>query len=177
MPLAVFNGRIIVINTEEEAIKAIEYLKTFNIVGIDTETKPSFKKKQINKVALLQISTNDTCFLFRLKYIGMPDSIIEYLSNTTQLKVGLSLKDDIRVLNNRHKMTFGKYIDLQEYVTNFGITDKSLQKIYALLFHEHISKRQRLSNWEADVLTDAQKKYASLDAWACLRIYTTLSKA
>ena len=54
--------------------------------------------------------------------------------------------------------------------------DKSLQKIYGILFSEKISKSQRLSNWEADVLTDAQKQYAATDAWACLNIYHLLEE-
>ena len=67
-------------------------------------------------------------------------------------------------------------IELQEFVRPFGILDKSLQKIYALLFKHKISKSQQLSNWESDVLSDGQKQYAAMDAWACLSIYTLLNE-
>ena len=67
-------------------------------------------------------------------------------------------------------------IELQEYVRAFGIQDKSLQKIYAILFGEKISKSQRLSNWEAETLTEPQKLYAATDAWACLNIYNKLQE-
>ena len=177
MPKEVFPGRIIIIYTEEDARKAVSYLNRCPVVGVDTETRPSFKKGKINKVALLQISTVDTCFLFRLNRIGIPDFLEEFLQNDT-LKIGLSLRDDFSMLRraNNKDPKIGNWIELQDYVQRFGINEKSLQKIYAILFGKKISKNQRLSNWEADVLTEAQQQYAATDAWATLRIYKELEK-
>lgn len=171
MEVVTFPGRIIVIQTETEAEKAVEYLLRFPIVGIDTETRPSFKRGMMNKVALLQVSTYDTCFLFRLNMIGMCPSIVRLLSHPTLIKVGLSLKDDIRMLHQIGEFASNNFIDLQNIVGQVGIRDMSLQKIYANLFGQKISKRQRLTNWEADVLNDQQKEYAAIDAWVCLKIY------
>lgn len=177
MPKEVFPGRIIIIYTEEDARKAVSYLNRCPVVGVDTETRPSFKKGKINKVALLQISTVDTCFLFRLNRIGIPDFLEEFLQNDT-LKIGLSLRDDFSMLRraNNKDPKVGNWIELQDYVSRFGIQEKSLQKIYAILFGKKISKNQRLSNWEADVLTEAQQQYAATDAWATLRIYQKLNE-
>ena len=177
MPKVLFPGRIFVIYTESDAEKAVAYLKDQRIVGVDTETRPSFKRGTTHKVALLQISTQDTCFLFRLNRIGMPDSLQEFLMSDT-LKIGPSLKDDFNSLRKRQDMhpDRGNWIELQEYVGKFGIEDRSLQKIYANLFGEKISKNQRLSNWEADVLSEGQKLYAATDAWACVEIYNCLSE-
>lgn len=177
MPKVLFPGRIFVIYTESDAEKAVAYLKDQRIVGVDTETRPSFKRGTTHKVALLQISTQDTCFLFRLNRIGMPDSLQEFLMSDT-LKIGLSLKDDFNSLRKRQDMhpDRGNWIELQEYVGKFGLEDRSLQKIYANLFGEKISKNQRLSNWEADVLSEGQKLYAATDAWACVEIYNCLSE-
>ena len=177
MPKVLFPGRIFVVYTESDADKAVAYLKDQRIVGVDTETRPSFKRGTTHKVALLQISTQDTCFLFRLNRIGMPDSLQEFLMSDT-LKIGLSLKDDFNSLRKRQDMhpDRGNWIELQEYVGKFGIEDRSLQKIYANLFGEKISKNQRLSNWEADVLSEGQKLYAATDAWACVEIYNCLSE-
>ena len=177
MPKVLFPGRIFVVYTESDAEKAVAYLKDQRIVGVDTETCPSFKRGTTHKVALLQISTQDTCFLFRLNRIGMPDSLQEFLMSDT-LKIGLSLKDDFNSLRKRQDMhpDRGNWIELQEYVGKFGIEDRSLQKIYANLFGEKISKNQRLSNWEADVLSEGQKLYAATDAWACVEIYNCLSE-
>ena len=164
MPKVLFPGRIFVIYTESEAEKAVAYLKDQRIVGVDTETRPSFKRGTTHKVALLQISTQDTCFLFRLNRIGMPDSLQEFLMSDT-LKIGLSLKDDFNSLRKREDVhpDRGNWIELQDYVGRFGIADRSLQKIFANLFGQKISKSQRLSNWEAEVLSEGQKLYAATD--------------
>ena len=175
LPKVSFPGRIFVIYTEAEARKAVEYLNTRTIVGVDTETRPSFRKGSVNKVALLQVFTHDTCFLFRLNSLGLPDFLEDFLLNDV-LKVGLSLKDDFAMLRRRNQkdLRVGNWIELQDYVPRFGIEEMSLQKIYALLFGQKISKNQRLSNWEADTLTEAQQLYAATDAWACVRIYEYL---
>ena len=169
MPKAAFPGRIHVIQTESEAQKAVAYLQSQAILGIDSETRPSFTKGHSHKVALLQISSDECCFLFRLNMTGLTQPIIELLEDPKVIKVGLSLKDDFMMLHKRAPFN-------QQYVRPFGIQDKSLQKIYGILFSEKISKSQRLSNWEADVLTDAQKQYAATDAWACLNIYHLLEE-
>lgn len=170
-----FAGRIFIIYTEAEARKAVDYLNQHTIVGVDTETRPSFRRGTVHQVALLQISTKDTCFLFRLNHLGLPDFLEDFLQNDV-LKVGLSLKDDFAMLRKRNQKDprFGNWIELQDYVPLFGIEEKSLQKIYALLFKKKISKSQRLSNWEAEVLTEAQQQYAATDAWACVEIYNFL---
>lgn len=175
MPTDLFSGRIIVIHTAADVKKAVSYLKNFPILGIDTETRPSFAKGKTYEVSLMQVSTEDTCFLFRLNYIGMPSALIELLQSN-QLKVGLSLKDDVHSLHRKHSFEPNGFLDLQGYVKEMGIEAQSLQKIYALLFKKKISKSQRLTNWEADVLTDRQKGYAATDAWACIRIYKYLEE-
>jgi ribonuclease D len=176
MPRATFPGRIIVVQTVAEAEKAVSYLRSLPLVGIDSETRPSFKKGQLHKVALLQVSGEECCFLFRLNMIDLPKCIVELLEDETTVKVGLSLKDDFMMLRKRGSFREGGVVELQEYVRTFGIEDKSLQKIYAILFKEKISKTQQLTNWEADVLSDAQKMYAATDAWSCLNIYRLLKE-
>ena len=171
MPNTLFSGRIITIDTPDDAEKALLALSRESIVGIDTETRPSFRKGVHYNVSLLQISTLETCFLFRLNRIGIPPPLIELLENNGITKVGLSLHDDYQALNKRKRFTPANFLDLQKYVTRFGIEEKGLQKMYAIVFGERISKSQQLTNWDADVLTDKQKLYAATDAWACLRIY------
>lgn len=176
MPKAAFPGRIHVIQTEQEVEKAVAYLQSQSILGIDSETRPSFTKGQSFKVALLQISSDECCFLFRLNMTGLTQPLIDLLENPDIIKVGLSLKDDFLMLHKRAPFNQQGFVELQEYVRIFGIQDKSLQKIYGILFGEKISKSQRLTNWEADVLNDKQKLYAATDAWACLNIYNLLQK-
>ena len=176
LPKAVFEGPIYVIQSEKEADKAVAYLQAQQILGIDSETRPSFTKGQSHKVALLQVSSEEDCFLFRLNLTGLTLPIISLLESPSVTKVGLSLRDDFMMLHKRAPFEQHSCIELQEYVRMFGIQDKSLQKIYGILFGEKISKSQRLSNWEAEHLTEPQKQYAATDAWACLNIYNRLQE-
>lgn len=174
LPRVLFEGRIFVLQSESEAQRAVAYLKGFPVLGIDTETRPSFRKGQTNKVALLQISTDDTCFLFRLNRMGLPPAVIQLLEEPSVVKVGLSLHDDIASLRRRGDFEPQAFVELQEAVRSIGIEDKSLQKLYANFFGQKISKGQQLTNWEADALTENQQRYAATDAWACVKIFREL---
>lgn len=176
LPLVSFPGKIITVNSEREADKAVPFLLSKDILGVDTETRPSFKKGQQHKVSLLQVATEDICFLFRLNYIGMVTSVISLLSNTDVPMVGLSWHDDLAALQKRMEFKPGLFIDIQDIIGDIGIEDKSLQKLYANIFKQKISKRQRLTNWDADVLSDKQMSYAATDAWACVRLYKEILK-
>jgi len=176
LPRIVFPGRIFVVLSASEADKAVNYLLSQPILGVDTETRPAFRRGQIFNVALLQVATHDTCFLFRLNHIGMSKSVKRLLEDTTVPKIGLSWHDDLRGLQRLGKFQPGLFIDLQDHVREIGIEDLSLQKLYANLFGQKISKRDQLTNWEADVLKDNQKLYAATDAWACINLYDELQR-
>lgn len=176
MPKVVYEGAIHVIDSTAETERAIAGLSRQKVVGIDSETRPSFKKGKTNPVSLLQVATHEHCFLFRLNKIENPEALIKFLESDRVKKIGISLRDDALSLHRRYEFTPGGWIDLQTYIAPFGITDRSLQKIYAILFGEKISKSQRLTNWEADELTPAQQNYAAIDAWTCLRIYDYLNE-
>ena len=171
LPTVTFPGKTVVVMSESEAEKAVDFLLSRDILGVDTETRPSFKKGESHMVSLLQESTSDVCFLFRLNHIGITPAILRLLENKVVPMVGLSLHDDMLSLHKRVAFTPGFFIDLQDLVGELGIEDLSLQKLYANLFHQKISKRQRLTNWDSDVLNDKQKAYAALDAWACINLY------
>lgn len=176
LPVENYSGEIVVVNNLQQLDKCLSELYNEKIVGIDTETRPNFKKGAApNKVALLQIATDRKAFLIRLNKTGMPNTLLHFLEDNSILKVGLSLKDDlhaIRIVSNIQDTS--SLIDLQTVVKSFGIEEQSLQKIYAIVFGKKISKRQRLTNWEAPELTLLQQKYAALDAYACLKIYKEL---
>jgi len=176
LPVAEFKGRIITILTVGETEKAVRYLLSQPILGVDTETRPSFKRGFQHKVALLQVSTYDTCFLFRLNHTGLTPALIRLLEDTTVPKIGLSWHDDVNALHRLGAFNPGWFIDIQHHVNELGIKDMSLQKLYANMFGQKISKRQQLSNWEGDILTDRQKLYAATDAWACIMLYEELMR-
>lgn len=174
LPIVTFPGEIVVIDSPEAVPAAVEHLRSSKIVGFDTETRPSFHKGRTNKVALIQISTDSRCYLFRINKTGLTEELRAFIEDTGVTKIGLSLKDDFFVLHRISEFVPEGFIDLQEFVRPYGIIDSSLQRIYGIVFGERISKGQRLSNWEAAELTVAQQQYAAIDAWTCLRLYKEL---
>ena len=177
LPRFVFEGRIIVIQSEAETVRAVKALRCSPILGIDTETRPTFRRGETHKVSLLQIADEHICFLFRLNEIGFPQPLVNLLADKEVLKVGLSLHDDFMMLRKRNEQFTPKnLIDLQDFVKEMGIEDMSLQKLYANVFRKRISKSARLSNWEADVLSESQKQYAATDAITCIQLYKELKE-
>ena len=167
-------GEIIVIDRPEDVAAAIDDLKQCPLIGFDTETRPSFRRGESNTISLLQLATDRRAYLFRLKKIGPNQLLKDLLESEEHMKVGLSVHDDFHSLNRWMPCQPKNFIELQKYVKAFGIEEMSLQKIYAIVFNKKISKRQQLSNWEADQLTPAQQQYAAIDAWACRDIYYKL---
>ena len=176
LPRVLFKGRIVVVLTERDADKAVRYLLSQPILGVDTETRPSFKKGETHQVALLQVSSYDVCFLFRLNQLGMSPSVKRLLEDTRVPKIGLSLRDDLLSLHKLADFNAGYFIDLQDHMREIGVEDLSLQKLYANFFAQQISKREQLTNWEADILQDKQKLYAATDAWSCIMLYEELQR-
>ena len=176
MPLISFPGRIHVIDTVSQVKSAIAALRTAPRVGFDTETRPTFRRGERHNVALLQLSTEDDAFLFRVNKTGIPAPLKQFLEDSAITKIGLSTTDDFHQLTRVCDLDPQGFIELQQVVKQYDIADMGLQKIYAILFQHKISKGQQLTNWEATQLTDAQQRYAATDAWACLRIYDYLEQ-
>ncbi len=176
LPLACFPGEIVVVDTEGDALqKAVRYLRKQVILGFDTETRPTFSPDQRSSgTALLQLSGGGKAFLFRLKKCGLPRSLASILANPDILKIGAATLDDVRGLQKITKFSPKGFIDLQNIVWEFGIKDKSVKKMAAIILGVKISKAQQLSNWEAENLSDSQKKYAATDAWVCREMYLKL---
>ena len=175
MPTVTFSGAITVVEQPADAAEAVRYLRQQSVVGFDTETKPNFRKGMTNRVSLIQVATEQHSFLFRINKMGLTPELKEFMECDDIVKIGLSLKDDFHMLHMIGDFEPHNFVELQEMVRKYHITDSSLQKIYAILFNELISKGQRLTNWEAAKLTGPQMIYASIDAWACLRIYKYLN--
>lgn len=171
LPRIAFPGEIVTVSKPEDTEAAVDFLLSQEILGMDTETRPSFVKGHQHQVSLLQVSTHEVCYLFRLHLTGMTPAIIRLLEDKSVKKVGLSWHDDLLQLHRRAEFKPGLFVELQDVAARFGIQDKSLQKLYANLFHQKISKAQRLSNWEASELKEAQLMYAATDAWCCIRLY------
>lgn len=171
-----FPGTIQVIDSVgAEFNNAIKYLKNQKIIGFDTETRPCFSASQPRYgVALLQLSSHDRAFLFRINNMGMHRRLCNLLSNDKVMKVGAAVTDDIRGLQKYSSFTPRAFVDLQKMVGNYGIKDRSVKKMTAIILGFRISKAQQLSNWEAETLSESQVKYAATDAWVCREMYVRL---
>ena len=176
MPLAAFEGEVIVVDRPEQVTPAIQYLRKQRVLGVDTEARPSFQRGTHYPTALVQIATHERCYLFRLTHVGLPESLAAIFADKKICKVGLAFKDDINGLRRRRNFTPANCIDIQSMVAQYGILDLGLQKLFAICFGKKISKTQQLTNWENSHLTPEQARYASTDAWATLLIYEDLLK-
>lgn len=174
LPLATFGGQIVVVDTPEAMAEAAEVLGKQTIIGYDTETRPSFQKGRNYKVALLQLSTGEVAYLFRLNIIKLSDEMIKVLESAKILKIGAAIRDDIKTMQKHRPFKPAGFIDLQSVIGKYGIEELSVKKMSAIVLGVRVSKAQRLSNWEAANLTESQQHYAAVDAWICRQIYTKL---
>lgn len=174
MPVAAFEGEVIVVDQEDQIPEAVAYLRTQKVIGVDTEARPSFQRGIHYPTALVQMASHERCYLFRLTHVGMPQALADLFADPGICKVGLAFKDDINGLRRRRNFTPANCIDVQSMVPQYGILDLGLQKIFAICFGKKISKAQQLTNWENSHLTPEQARYASTDAWATLLIYEDL---
>lgn len=179
LPFADFAGEIVVIDDKSQDLDtAVAYLKAQDVIGFDTETKPNFQPgNHRNKVALLQLSGPDKAFLFRICRRGLDRKVASILASRRIVKVGVAVRDDIRLLREMTEFRPGTFVDLQNIVGSYGIEEKSVKKMAAIILGTRVSKTQQLSNWEAPVLSAAQEKYAAIDAWICREMYLALNPA
>lgn len=174
MPVAQFEGEVIIVDEPSKIADSIGYLRTQKVLGVDTEARPSFTRGIHYPTALVQIATEEKCFLFRLTHVGLPQELADIFADETIRKVGLAFNDDLNGLRRRRNFKPANCVDIQSLVGQYGILDLGLQKIFAICFGKKISKAQQLTNWENSHLTPEQARYASTDAWATLLIYQDL---
>ena len=173
---ASFPGKIHVIDSVgAEFNRAIAYLRAQKVIGFDTETRPTFSQDQPRYgVALLQLSGPDKAFLFRINKMGMHRRLCNLMASDKIVKVGAAIHDDIRGLQRKHGFEPASFVDLQKIVWEWGIRDKSVKKMAAIILGFRVSKTQQLSNWEAEKLSESQCKYAATDAWVCREMFLKL---
>jgi len=176
LELKSFDGEIVLADDINEFRTAIRRFRNSPVLGFDTETRPSFKKGRKNKVSLIQLSDNKFACLIRINKIGLPDELVEILSDPKIIKAGVAIHDDIKSLVNIRKFQPEGFVDLQKYVKDFGIESSGLKKLTAIVLGFRISKSQQVTDWEAVQLSEPQQLYAATDAWVCHEIYCKLEK-
>ena len=174
LPAVEFRGEIRIVEHERDIAAACKTLAEQPVIGFDTETRPSFRRGVTFRVSLLQLSTPTVCYLFRLNKIPLAKPILQLFEDRRILKIGADVAGDLRSLRQIRHFRDGGFVDLQGIAPEWGIGEKSLRKLSAIVLGRRVSKAQRLSNWEAATLTDKQQLYAATDAWVCTRIYEQL---
>jgi len=174
LPLKAFSGKVNVITDPDMIASAAREIEKHRIVGFDTETRPSFKRGQIFKVALLQLALPDKAFLIRVHQTGLPKEIISIFENTQIIKAGVAIHDDIKALQKIMHFEPASFIELSTLAKTSGLQVESVKKLAGLLLGFRISKSAQTSNWEAATLSEKQIEYAATDAWVCLEIYRHL---
>lgn len=174
LPAIEFQGPITIVDREEQIEQACRDLASWPCIGFDTETRPSFRAGVSFKVSLLQLATPERCYLFRLNRIPLTKPLLRLLGDPLIAKIGADVAGDLRQLHQLRHFRHEGFIDLQQIAPRWGIEEKSLRKLSALVLGKRVSKAQRLSNWESASLTDKQQLYAATDAWVCIRIYEEL---
>ena len=175
LPLGKFEGEIIVVDNITKIALAIEDIEHENIIGVDTETRPTFKKGALNKTALIQIATRNKVYLFRLNRIGFPLSLANIFENPKIQKIGIAILQDMKELSDQfHPFKYNNVIDLNILCKTLKFENIGARNLTAMLLGFRISKRQQTSNWEADTLNESQLRYAATDAWVARQIYLHL---
>ena len=176
LDLAAFPGQIHVISQPGPDLDhAVEHLSSQRLIGFDTETKPVFQAHQPrHHTALLQLSSETEAFLFRLHELGLPQDVADIMADPYITKIGAAVHEDIVGLQHYCPFEPHRFMDLQSFGGDYGIKEKSVRKMAAIILGCKVSKAQQCSNWEADPLSEAQLLYAATDAWICVKMYKAL---
>jgi ribonuclease D len=175
LPLRAYSGKVELIRNAEDLPSVMSEISKHEVVGFDTETRPSFRKGQLYKVSLMQLAIPDYVFLIRLQYTGITPELVSFLEDGDILKTGVGIRDDLHALNRLKSFVPAGFVDLVPLAREAGLKVESVKKLTGLLLGFRISKSAQTSNWEARNLTPKQIEYAATDAWVCLELYHKLT--
>ena len=176
LPLISFKGSIRVVEDLKGIIEVLPLIRKARCLGFDTETRPSFRKGSNNRIALLQLATDNDAFLFRINKTKLPDALVRILTDPDLIKIGVAIRDDIKGLQKYSDFVPAGFVELQNYVTDFGIESNGLRKLAGIVLNFRISKSNQVSNWENKKLSKGQIQYAATDAWVSYKVYSVLEK-
>jgi ribonuclease D len=171
---AEFPGKIIMVNSDEEIAPALEMLRSDPLIGFDTETKPSFKKGEVYHVSLLQLANSEYAILFRLHSLSDFSLIKALFEDENYKKMGVAIRDDIKGLQKLFAFGPKGFVELADMAKTYQLKNFGLKGMTEEVLNLTLSKRAKLSNWEAKDLKNDQRNYAATDAWIGREIYVAL---
>jgi len=166
-----YEGRVRLVASPEDLEEARSDLRQETIVGLDTETRPAFKKGESHLPCLVQAATARAVYLFQLRRTEVFPVVAELLADPRVVKAGVSLKDDMRALKQVFAFEEKNLLDLGLIARRSGLGQTGVRNLAGILLGFRIPKGTKTSNWAVPQLSAAQIAYAATDAWACRELY------
>jgi len=174
LPLKSYTSSIHVIDSDAKMSVATRALRDEKVLGFDTETRPAFKAGESYLPALVQLAGSDGVYIFQLRHITSYGPLASILADKHALKAGVAVRDDLKKLDAMFDFKPAGFVELADMSSKLGIKNAGVRGLAALLFGFRISKRAKISRWDAPKLTKEQIAYAATDAWICREIYFAL---
>jgi ribonuclease D len=171
LPVRRYEGKVSLVETLRELEEARADIRQERVVGLDTETRPSFKKGEVHLPCLVQAATAQAVYLFQLSRLDVFPTLVELLAKPDVVKTGVGLAHDLRQLKLVFPFAVENVIDLGVIARRRGLGQTGVRNLAGMLLGFRIPKGNRTSNWAAPRLSPAQITYAATDAWACRELY------
>lgn len=176
LPMRTYSGPIVMVATPSDLKRAMKSIRKSKVVGLDTETKPTFKKGQRYLPCLVQVAAASAVFLFQLKRMSFSDALSEMLQDSSLVKAGIGLANDFTKLQEVFPFDAKNIVDLSLIAQKQGMKRSSVRYLSAEFLGFRISKGPATSNWANPRLTKRQITYAATDAWICRELYMRFQK-
>lgn len=171
LPLTRFTGPIHLIQKNSQIGPAVEALLRETVLGVDTETRPSFRRGQFFPPALLQAATDRAVFLFQLAKIDPARVLVPIFEEPRVVKVGIAFTQDVKELQALCPFRAENIVDLSILARKAGLIHTGLRNMTGMFLRARISKAAQVSDWSAPTLSKAQIEYAATDAWITRELY------
>jgi ribonuclease D len=171
LPIRRYEGRVCVVATPAELDEALADLRGESAVGLDTETRPAFKKGESHLPCLVQVATGRAVYLFQLRRTELHPVVAGLLADPRIVKAGVGLAHDLRTLKQVFEFTGQNILDLGQVARSGGSGQTGVRNLAGMYLGFRIPKGTSTSNWAAPHLSPKQIAYAATDAWACRELY------
>lgn len=177
LPLKSFEGKITIVSSDKDAVRALKYLEKESYIGFDSESKPAFKKGEINPIALIQLAGKNEVFIFRILETGVFPQLKKILEDSDIMKISQSADFELKKLKREKDIDCRNFIDLEKIAKKINSSQHSLRGLVAIFLNFRISKTSQQSNWERKILTAKQILYAATDAWVTREVFEEMNHA
>jgi ribonuclease D len=171
LPIRRYEGTVSQVATLQDLEEARADFRQERVVGLDTETRPSFRKGESHLPCLVQAATAQAVYLFQLRRLEVFPALVELLAGPATVKAGVGLAHDLRQLKLVFPFTVANALDLGVVARRRGIGQTGVRNLAGMFLGFRIPKGNRTSNWERLPLSPAQITYAATDAWASRELY------